>query len=273
MPRGSRVQVSDYERRRWLEDLEKGRGITEISRAADRDIRVVKRHIEIAREERELAQARHDFIRSRLELHQDDLLKEAHRIREVLDSRRVQTLQPKTAREQKLHKAFHEHTRRFPVGEMLAEWESAVGDYIDSRDGIRRELEAQEAKLVSTLTSNFPANVAPYDWTAEVVADYESNLLKGTTLTDAYTKLPAPDGPQCNILWGRTVLARDPFDETLYPTIEETHGKLRAQADKSFRALHPLGEKVKALASRIVDDLDVFALKRLVSGRCRYCPA
>ena len=67
MPRESKIEVTKYERNRWLEKQEQGVGVTEIAKSAGRDIRVVKRHLGIAQQEAETTQARTGFIRSRME--------------------------------------------------------------------------------------------------------------------------------------------------------------------------------------------------------------
>ena len=88
MAKGRRSSITSEERNRWLNELEKGNGngITRIAATARHDIRTVKKHIETARSERYVKQARHDFLLGRLELHNEDILGEVRRMRNVLVS-------------------------------------------------------------------------------------------------------------------------------------------------------------------------------------------
>ena len=67
MAREKKTAVSPYERKKWLEQLDSGVGITKIAKAAGRDIRIVKDHIDTAREEVQAANVRKEFLLKRLE--------------------------------------------------------------------------------------------------------------------------------------------------------------------------------------------------------------
>ncbi len=180
MVRRSRLAVSSYDRRLWLEELERGKGITEISRAAGRDIRVVKRHIEMAREEGLIARTRQDFLLGRLERHQGDLLAEVRRMRQLITQYPPPQLIPGDPVQQKIHDALKEHIRRLPMKALLELHESAVAEFKQAQESVSSQLAYKEAELISAL---------PWE-----------------------------------------------------------------------------------VADQVAEELDVFVIKRLVSGRCRYCP-
>jgi len=115
-----RPAVSRYERQRFLEELENGVGITEIARRAGRDIRVVKRNLDIAEQDRELARARRGFIRGRLEQHQEDLLAEVSRLKEVARRGSAYSLEPEDCLKRKVHEGLKQHVKRQPLHEYLA---------------------------------------------------------------------------------------------------------------------------------------------------------
>jgi hypothetical protein len=269
MPRGSRIEVSAYERGRWLEDLEKGRGITEIAKAAGRDIRVVKRHLEIGREERALAQARHEFIRSRLELHQEDLLADARRIRDRLARLELRSLEPGNPLHTKIHQGFKEHCRRVLLGRLLGRWEDEVRGFIQTCNSVRHELEVEEVKISTRL----PAGLELYPGTPTAMAHLEGSVRAGKLVDTKCEPSPSADGAEIHVRRGEHLLTVRPIDPTLYGAVEQAYGELWGLATRSFEPLRALHEGLQSLANQIVDELDVLILRRYVPGRCLYCPA
>ena len=269
MPRGSRVQVSDYERRRWVEEMEQGKGITAISRAAGRDIRVVKRHIALAEEERELARARHDFIRSRLELHQEDLLEDCRRIRSIVVSGRAEPLQPSTYPQDKIHIGLLGHIRRLRLGSLLAEREGRATTYMTDLGDLTGKLVAKETKLKTDLTG-----IRTHEWTGDLIAEQESGLWRGAVSDRTYSSYQQPDKPGVHLMWGTdTYLTLSPIDQELLSAVEQAHKEIRSLTTELAATLRPTIEHLKILADLIVDELDIFLLRRIVRGQCKLCPA
>ena len=269
MVRRRRSQVSQSEKRRWLENMEGGKGITEIARAAGRDIRVVKRHVEIAREERDLARARHDFIRSRLELHQEDLLGQVHRMRDIVVGRRAETLTAANYPHDKLHRAFIEHIEHLTFGNLLAAWEDGVAQYGAGYEAIRAMVESEETKLKSSLAKG----ISVYPWSEDVMAEEETGLWNVAASTWTYTRERVAVSDDVYILRGARRLLPFPIDEALASDIESAHECLRSVAQDLFSSLSHSTQQLKTLGTQIVDELDIFLFKRFVVGRCRYCPA
>ena len=76
--------VSPAERVDWLERWERGNRVDRIARESGRNPRTVKIHIDQARIERELEEARRDQLREALHRHQQDLLGLVDRLRETV---------------------------------------------------------------------------------------------------------------------------------------------------------------------------------------------
>ncbi|MFC1940762.1 hypothetical protein ACFLXO_08825 [Chloroflexota bacterium] len=146
MPRGSKIAVSVSDRRRWLEQLESGKGITEIARAAKRDIRIVKAHIEIARDEKQSSDVKREFLIGVLKQHQADLLAEAERLRHVISIYPPLPVVPGDVIKRKIHEALKEHIKRSRLIELLASYENATMENNKNRDIIRRALVTKEKR-------------------------------------------------------------------------------------------------------------------------------
>ena len=155
MPRGSRTEVSPFERRRWLEQLEKGTGVTEIARSAGRDIRVVKRGLVTAQQEAEAAQAHTDLVRNRLELHQDDLLDEIRRLRGIVGMWEPRTIKTDDPIKTRLQMALLEHIGRKPLKVLLNDYEQLATEYRAVLASTEDQLESEERLRLSKFPKLF----------------------------------------------------------------------------------------------------------------------
>lgn len=267
MARGRKSAVSSYERRRWLEELEKGKGITEISKEAGRDIRVVKRHIEIALEERQLTQARQDFLSGRLEQHQDDLLTEMRRLRRVVAQWPPIRLEPSGSSKLKIFQAVKEHTNRLPLRTALDAYDQAYAEYEEARRHIGDELSKKEAELLSEL----PKDIVTYSWYPRLVDILE----QGTSVADASSRSyrsNEEEGGACRPSWGDLNLTRSAIPAASVPAIAEAHKKLRDLAVTFQAILQDYRQRIEGMSEQVIENLDVFMLRRVVAGRCRFCP-
>jgi hypothetical protein len=131
-------------------------------------------------------------------------------------------------------------------------------------EGIGHQLAAKEAKLVSSL----PKEVVPYPWTPRLV----QVLCEGGPLEERpiYGENQDSRG-KYRPTWGE-FLTRAPISEACLAAVLEVHKKLLSYAEKFLPQLQEQRGRLKELGDLIVDELDVFLMKRLVPGRCRYCP-
>lgn len=254
------------ERRRWLEELEGGEGITKISRVAGRDIRVVKRHIDIACEEREIAKTRSDFLLNRLEEHQQDLLGEVQRLRQHFKENPSRTLTAGDGLLQKIHQALKQHTSRLPLWQLIESQSKAVSEYTEADDSVRSQLAGTEAELVS----HFPKQVTIIPWSTQLVLALKEEIpLKSPTRR--YDKNVDTDG-YCLPCWSGGALVKSRIPKASLASLLKAHGTLLDRAEQHESLFRRHRQHLRELAGLIMDELDVFVLKRMVPGRCRYCP-
>jgi hypothetical protein len=74
------------------------------------------------------------------------------------------------------------------------------------------------------------------------------------------------------ISWGSAHLTRAPVPEVRVSTIVDAHKKLLSWAEGYRSLFQEQRRRLKELADLVVEELDIFIIKRLVPGRCRYCP-
>ena len=259
--------VTLYERKRWLEQLENGKGITKISAESGRDIRVVKRHIEIAQEERGKAHAKHDFLLGRLEQHQTDLLDEVRRLQQVIGERTPTSLNPDDPIAQKIHEALKEHTKRLPLKLLLEKYEDTVVEYKQAWGNLNSKFNDKEAELKSVLSNKM--DWCP--WSATVLEDLESYALIDKPPAREYN-IEKREGGLYQVSWGSSSLTVSSVPESETRTIIDCHKQLLSFANSFKSSIQKHLQKVSEIGALIMEELDVYLIKRMVPGRCRYCP-
>lgn len=267
MARGKKSAVSSYERRRWLEQLESGKGVTEIARASGRDIRIVKRHLEIAQEESQITHARREFLLGLLQQHQEDLLAEVRRLRHLINLYPPPPLVPEDTMKQKIHDALKEHVERRPLRGLLESYQGIAEENNRERKRIRSLLARKEAGIVSILSKG----ITTHPWARVIMDDLESGLLLDNSSGPAYNQNRQSDG-MYEVRYGTFNLTRSTIPETETKEVIDAHKKLVSFARDYCSVFQEYRRRLKEIADKVTDELDIFTIKRLVPGRCRFCP-
>ena len=267
MPRGKKIAVSRSERRRWLDRLESGKGITEIARAAGRDIRIVKEHIEIAREEKQSAEVKREFLLGVLKQHQEGLLAEVGRLRHVVSVYPPSSVIPGDTIKRKIHEALRQHLKRSPLIGLLESYESAVEENNKEGEYIRNQLRKKEDEILAEL----PAGVVTHPWTRTILDDLETGLLKDETPGVIYNQDKQSDG-DFEVRYGTFNLTRSNIPETHQKAVIDAHKKFISSARTYSDRFDKHRRLLKEIASAINDELDVLTIRRSVPGSCSYCP-
>jgi hypothetical protein len=271
MAKRTKKPISPEEGRHWLEQLERGQGITQISKSAGRDIRIVKRHIEMAREEKELAQARHDFILQRIQHHQGDLLGGVRTLRTWLSGEVPLLSQPTNSIESRLTQALKEHVRSLPLKGLLESYQRDTEAYLK----LRQEVEAQLAKKEEKVLQKLGLEVQTFPWTSDIVRDFAQRLWR-EKVEPVYGNHDAggPAGRKARyvVTWGGLRLIRAAVDEESAGRIQEAHSRLVTLGADLLEGLRGVAERLKQNRDRPIYELDTLLLKGMVPGRCPLCP-
>jgi hypothetical protein len=263
MTRGHKPSISSYDRRRWLEQLNAGTGVTEIARAAGRDIRVVKRHIEIAGEEVMKASVRKEFMLGRLQQHQDDLLDEVERIRTIVRLPVPRTLIPGEARN-KIYEAFREHVKKTVLNGLLDNYAEIVEEDNVLRSTITNRMYQKELESEKNLPQVTEAN----RWASGIAEDMISGFIPDA---NAYSLKKQVDG-MYEVQYKDRNLVRNALQKGDAKAVEAAHKKLVELAGEYKPEVVEYRQKRKDMAEKIIEELDILGVKRMVPGRCRYCP-
>jgi hypothetical protein len=263
MTRGHKPSISSYDRRRWLEQLNAGTGITEIARVAVRDIRVVKRHIEIASEEVVKASVRKEFMLGRLQQHQDDLLDEVERIRTVTHLPVPRTLMPGEARN-RIYDAFKEHIKKTALSRLLDYYEETV----EEGNGLKRNITDRLHPAEIEFEKDLPQIVKTTRWISGIAEDLISGYIPDA---NAYSLQKQIDGTY-EVRYKDRKLMRNTVRKEDAGALEASHKKLIELAGEYKAEVNEYRQRRTDITEKIAEELDTLALKRMVPGRCRYCP-
>ncbi len=258
--------ISPQEGRQWLRELESGKGITSIAADAESDIRTVKHHIERARELTEEAQAKRDFLVKKIEQHQEDLLAEVVRLQKLIARHAPTGLTPDDPVRKKIFGALLEHTERSPLKKQLDQWQDIFARYSAFKEIVSSELGDEQSRLVSAI----PGEPVLYPWTPAIVEVMESGS-RFEELDRTYNRDPLDNG-DCKVFWNARTLTRLGVTDDQAARVIEAHKEMVTFARKYLPEFQEYRQPFKKLSGQLIEELDVFNIKRVVPGRCRYCP-
>ena len=270
--RSRKPPVKPEVRRAWLRRYEEdGESPPQIAAADSFDVRTVRKQIELARQEREVREARSTVLRNAVESHYRDLCKLAEELDTEIKQDKIIPSQPEDSR---MLSALREHLPRSPLWKKLGKWDSVLEEIANLEDDIREQLRG-EIEADSRLN--------------EIVAAGENGVIpgmvnalnfqmknwargwKGLDIKDNFKVEPVGDGI-VNVSCG--AFNMDKVKEEHAALIREVlidfeskiiSWELYEKMQKSFTELESLKRGLR-------DELAIIILRRIVPGRCKYCP-
>lgn len=260
-------------RREWLRrHEEEGESPPEIAKADGYDVRTVRKQLEIERQERERREARSIVLRQALEKHYADICLFAQKLDSHVTGETGSLL---TLRGEPMWSAMREHLPRSRLWKNLDRWEALWEEIRQLGSELRSPLEAlvgSRAHLKFPVSSSgevglsagvVDALAAHFKFTARREVGLDKRTDFGLAPADQVTTLieyePYTIGtvPNDRVTEVKN-LVLDLLSEV---TIWEEHHKMSrlfVELERVKRELH--------------DELLVVILRRIVPGRCRYCP-
>lgn len=266
-----RSSVSPTTRKEWLrrhEDL--GESPPQIAKSDGWDVRTVRKQIDVARQEREAREARQLVLRHALEEHYADLCSFAKKLDEYL-TRPFSRIGPVLA-DDRLARALRQHLPRSPIWKGFSQWDELV-TRAESSAALMRNRIFEEGKRKLSAESCGPEDTgtdmsgffASLPW-------YADSLGKGTAVPDLqdYTSEPLGDG--------RTRMNYGQFSWVVsneaVPNVEEIHRALVEEMAgwPECQEWRDRRSRLGQLRDDLREELAVVIFRRVVPGRCVYCP-
>jgi hypothetical protein len=263
-------------RREWLRRHEEnGESPPEIARADGYDVRTVRKQIEIERQERERREARSVVLREALQRHYANLCSFAQK----LDSHvTAETSSLQMLRADPMWSSMREHVPQSTLWKNLDKWES-LREQIRHADGeVRRRL---EVLIVTRAPLNFPVSFPRSSEETglgpgiiDALASHFVFTAQGEVGLEerASFALVAVDQGKTLIEYGPYTIGKVPNNRVaeiknlvLGLSSEITTWEEHDEMSRLFAALHRIQREVH-------DELLTVILRRIIPGRCRYCP-
>jgi len=260
-------------KREWLRRFdEDGESPPQIAKADGYDVRTVRKQIELARQEREVREARAMVLRDALEKHYRDLYTFAGKLDSDL------SWPPKHIsfglKEDRMWQALREHMPRSPIWKAIPRWEQLADQFDLCIKGVeeRAKVEAQARGLNFAQATGEPGL---YEGFGQGVAFHAASLARGHRgLKDVgkFSQTRATDAGLHEVKKGVLGLGLMHPDEivnleTIYlELLDEVNGWEEAND------LHQVVLALERQSTVLHDELASIILRRVVPGRCKYCP-
>jgi len=264
--------VKPEQRYEWLKRYESGVSPPKIAVTDDFDVRTVRRQIEKAKQEREVKEARTTVLRSALERHYADLCEFAEKIDSVIVGEGSISQELKHDR---MWAALRQHVPRYPLWNYLVTWDNIQQELTTLKGDVKERLEREldnDARLNEIPDTNRSTII--YGFITILVFQLESwsRGRPGINIKDNFKIKPAKEKGAVNIEYG--AFCMDDVDSHYVQTVKDilTGWEPRVKKWEEYAALEKLFEKLTKIKSKLQDELAVITLRRVVPGRCKYCP-
>ena len=267
-----KMPVKPELRRQWLRRYEEeGESSPQIAKVDGYDVRTVRKQIELERQERERREAKSIVLRRALEQHYADLCAFAQRLASQVTTKGGTLLM---LRNDRMWSALHEHLPRSVIWKSLDRWEYLQGQ-IEQLEGEMGKLFEEQVKsrsdqgfIVQTQDTGFREGVvAALIFHCNVVAQKQPGLLSRAN----FELRPLP-GQETDIQLGAFHMGKVPNDQV--SNAQQLLKDLLSEVTNwdSYHKLEQLFTEFKRTQGVLEDELAIITLRRVVPGRCKYCP-
>ena len=259
-------------RRAWLRRYEEdGESPPQIAAADKFDVRTVRKQIELARQEREVREARSTVLRNAMESHYRDLWKLA----EALDTEIKQDkIILSELLDSRMCSALREHMPRSPLWKKLGRRDRILEEMANLEDDIREQLR-EEVEHDSRLDEILAAgeNGVILGMVDALNSQMKSWVRgwKGLDIKDNFKVEPVGDG-FVKVSYGAFNMGK--VKEEHATTIREVLIDFESKVNgwELYGKMQKLFIELQTLKLSLQDELAIITLRRIVPGRCKYCP-
>ena len=257
-------------RRQWLQRHEvDGESAPQIAKKDGFDVRTVRRQIDLARQEREVRETRLTVLRSALEDHYRDICNFA----EELDTKVAkEEAISETYASNRMLSALKQHLSRSPLWKYLSRWEHVLERLQDVEKNVGERLTGEIEPKFGNLESNARKSVVS-GMARFVISEMESQARGATMLhaKDVFSVDRANDGLVKPHLGG-IVIDKMPEQDASRLLEVTAEFQTKVVAWEQYQDLKRLYEELKRIKEDLREELAVIMLRRVVPGRCKYCP-
>ncbi len=263
-------------RRAWLRrNEEDGESPPEIARRDGYDVRTVRKQIELAKQEREAREARSIVLRTALERHYDDLRKFAEKLNSEISG--VSNV-PSSLDDDFMEAALRQHVPRSPIWGYMSKRQNMLQRADEEQQKLGMVIEESvkaDPRLTPLINAGLDGIVSGIVTVLVAEAKQWSHGNIGHSLKDSLVMEPAGEG-LVNPRFGFSHMGimgvehSESYVKILHDVLEDMESRLRDWED--YRDLEKTIAEIGRLDRKLREELAVIRLRRIVPGRCKYCP-
>jgi len=254
----------------WLQRFESGESPPKISASDGFDVRTVRKHIEKARQEREVKEAKFMVLRNALQDHYGDLCGYAERL-----SLRIRgATSPVTAEDDYLHSALRQHMPQSPIWRHLNKWDSLCQDVERLTQKAAQKIERRvrlDKQLEPIISAGEDGVITGIIDALKFQFEGWARGYNGLKLAENLISEPAEEG-FANLRYGFAQMGkvRQEHIAIIRNVLKNYESRIKHWDD--YRNLERSFAEQKQVSRKLRDELAAIKLRRIVPGRCRYCP-
>ncbi|MFC1971691.1 hypothetical protein ACFLV0_07225 [Chloroflexota bacterium] len=233
------------------------------------------KQIDLAKKEREAREARSVVLRNALERHYDDLRKFAEKLNsEILGAGDV----PSSPDDDLMEAALRQHLPRSPIWGYISKRQNMQQRAVEEQQKLEEVIEESvkaDHRLTPLINAGLdgivPGTIAVL--VAEAKQWHHGNT--GHSLKDSLVMEPAGEG-FVNPRFGFSRMGimevehSERYAKIVHDAIGDLESRIRDWED--YRNLEKTIAEIRRLGGKLREELAVIRLRRIVPGRCKYCP-
>lgn len=263
--------VKPEKRLEWLHRVEKeGETLTHIAESDDFDLRTVRKHIEIARLERDVQRARTEVLRDALVDHYRDLLETVRNIEKQMSGETLVSME----KEQPLMLGLRMHMPRSPLWENLRKWNGTLTELAELGDTIRTNVQKgiEADSRLNGIVSQGANGVIPA--AVDVLVHQVKEWARGRDglKIDRDIHIEKTKDGRVRMRYGFSSFGEieESQVEIIKAVLIDFESGLKDRSE--YLEIKKLFNKLGRLKASILEILTVILLRRIVSGKCKFCP-
>jgi hypothetical protein len=264
--------VSPERRRQWfIRHDQEGESAPQIAKADNYDVRTVRKLIEVERQAREGREARSMVLRLALEHHYEDLCSMAKTLNDLV-AREEGNLS--TEKDEPLWIALNEHLPRSPIWKLLGRWEVLYEEVEELGRRLKDRVSSEIEKRSPFGFTEDAKQVGLSDGAALEVAVVCKAIARGKRSPEEplkFVRTSVGEGIS-DVEFGENHIGRLPNEKV--EVVRNFLSALVAEAMdwEEYSGLAKNLRELDRVKQNLKDQFNIIILRRVVPGRCRYCP-
>jgi hypothetical protein len=262
--------VKPETRLEWLKRVEQGETPPQISATDSFDVRTVRKHVELARMERDVQQARSEVLRKALEDHYHDLLETVRNIESQVFSESQVSLEKGVS----LMSGLREHMPRSPLWENLRKWNRTLIELAELGDTLRNNVQKEiktDGKLKGIVSQDANGVILPAVNVLVHQVQQWARGLEGLKMDrDLHIEKTAEGKVRMRYGFSHFGEIEEGQVEIIRAVLIDFESRLKKGPE--YTEIEKLYGKLTRLKTSIGEILTIILLRRIVPGRCKFCP-